>query len=287
MAGRADLLPGNYGNAPTPAAATSTAFNLGNVGGLDELTKLINSINLAGQKQANVNRIPGEAGLETQSSTNISNELAGKLPSDVLTFLRQQAAERGIGGTNADADYLKSVLLTSLDMTRKGESELSAATARNPGAPLFDPSGMLLSPYQSGQLGIQQGELTLAQQSEADRVALERQRLAQSAALGQGGGGGGYGPRASAATSPWAGTPAEQVLFSPNYGQGSIDSSVPFNWQAATFGPNPTYGYGTGTPSFSYGSASTDTGSTGAPMSLEDWGQQFTGIDPNLYNPGG
>lgn len=177
------------GQPVTSTANTAPASNVAAGGDISALATLINNINLAGQKAANVSRIPGEAALEKKSSANIADELAGKVPSDVIRLLDQLGAERGTrmgapDSPNVDASYLRALGLTSLDLTGKGQSELSAATARNPGAPLFNPAGQLLTPGEDLQNKLEQ-----------ERLALEQERLfLQSLGRGGGGGGGrGYG----------------------------------------------------------------------------------------------
>lgn len=129
----------------------------GGIAGVEGLTNFINQLNRTAQSQALGARIPQGTELETQSSQNIGSELRGEVPSDVLTLLGQQAAERGVGtglvGSPAsNASYLRALGLTSLGLQRQGQSDLSAALGRNPAAPLFDPSTQFLTPYQIAAL---------------------------------------------------------------------------------------------------------------------------------------
>lgn len=153
---------------------TYTAGPTGDVAGL---TRDINAINREGQTAANLARIPGAQGLEQQSSDMIGQELSGQLPSDVLGQIRQQAAERGImtgspDSPNATAAYLRALGLNSLEMQQQGQQNLTSAYARNPSAPLFDPTSQLLTPYQAGNLNLETSNLELARQ----RQALEAQK---------------------------------------------------------------------------------------------------------------
>ncbi len=130
-------------------------------------TDMINQINQQAQQSANAGRIPGGAGLEGQSSANIHNALAGQLPSDVINQIGQQAAERGVSsgspwGANSNADYLKAIGLNSLQLQNTGQDWLSAATNRNPAAPIFDPSKLLITPAQQAQFGLEGANLNLA-----------------------------------------------------------------------------------------------------------------------------
>jgi hypothetical protein len=133
---------------------------------LGSLTQMINNLNLQGQQASNAGRIPGSAGLEAQSSQNIGSELGGNVPVDVQNLLAQQAAERGVGmgspgSANSNSAYLRALGLTSLQQQQQGQANLSSADARNPGAPLFNPTSMLLNPAQAGQLNAENARLGL------------------------------------------------------------------------------------------------------------------------------
>lgn len=203
-------------------------------------TDMINQINQNAQQAANAGRIPGGAALEAASSKNIGNALSGALSQDVVNQIGQRAAERGVGsgspwGANTNADYLKAIGLNSLQLQGTGQDWLTAALGRNPAAPIFDPSKLLITPTQATGFGLDQANLTLRQQeaitaaqnSNAQRQlqadlanasnALEREkilanyqneelnrqnalRLAQLHWGNQGGGGSGYGPRGNQGT---------------------------------------------------------------------------------------
>lgn len=212
------LGPGNIGAsssgtvgtvAPVPAGAQQNAVqqNLATAPDLTSLTSLINQLNLQGQQAANAGRIPGEAGLEAQSSANIGQQLAGQVPQDVVNLLQQQGAERGVatgmpGSANSNAAYLQALGLTSLGQQQAGQANLSAAAARNPVAKIFDPTSMLLTPYQSGMLGV-----------DANQLALEWYKALHPNVPVGGGGGGGQQPTTDTQNQNWwrsitGGTPA-------------------------------------------------------------------------------
>lgn len=184
--------PRGVATTPTGAGAAATSFDLSQSKQLGAISDLINSINKAAQTSALNARIPGAADLEKKSSDVIKTELGGGVPPDVLRLLQQQAAERGVGtgigptSPNANAAYLRALGLTSLDQIQAGEKNLTAADARNPAAPIFDPTKLLMTPEQLAATN-------LGYMSEADRTALEQERLALEAARGGGGGGGGRG----------------------------------------------------------------------------------------------
>jgi hypothetical protein len=208
---------------------------LGNAGDTSKLSDLINSINLKAQQTANQARIPGAAGLEAKSSANIGQELGGQVPTDVMNLLQQQGAERGAAGgfgadsANTGAAYLRALGLTSLGQEQAGQQNLSAAYARNPGAPLFDPTSQLLSPGQ-------QENTNLGYISEANRAAEEQQRLQLEALRGYGGGGrgGGYSYGAPAEAPPNYGFTYPPEVVGGATGAGGVPNVYP---------PSPTTGY--------------------------------------------
>jgi hypothetical protein len=96
-----------------------------------------NAAALGGQTAANLAQpLPGQAGLQTQASTDISSALQGQLPPDVVTLLDQEAAQRGVatgspGGQNSTASLMQALGLTSLSQVSQGESALNAAISSN------------------------------------------------------------------------------------------------------------------------------------------------------------
>lgn len=223
---------------PTAAAGAAQKFNLGSATDLENISDRINQINLAATKAAQQARIPGETALETKSSANIAADLAGQVDPDTQALLAQQAAERGISGgfdpssPNASAAYLRALGLTSYGRKAAGQQELSGAVARNPAAPIFDPTTQLLTPYQGAQL-------ELGYQTEADRAAEEQRRLDLEAARGGGGGRGGGGRYGYGGTetgsSPYEyGEPGMYAYGMPTTtttGGPTVGQSIPFNWQ--------------------------------------------------------
>lgn len=179
---------------PTGAATTTATYNTGktSTANVQSISDLVNNINRAAQGAANTARIPGAAALEAKSAANIGEELAGQVPTDVTNLLAQQAAERGFGrgvpgGPNTNAAYLRLLGLTSIGQEQAGQQNLTGAYARNPAAPIFDPTTQILTPFQGAQLN-------LGYQTEADRAAEAQRALdIQAARGGGGGGGGGYG----------------------------------------------------------------------------------------------
>ncbi len=163
-------------NRQTEAQGGSLQSNVSNIPQIQQLTELINGINQSAQKAANAGRIPGGAGLEEQSSGNIGNALAGKLDPSVIQRLGQAAAERGVSsgspmGAGSNADYLRSLGLTSLDLQNTGQSWLTQAEGRNPAAPVFDPTHLLITPFQQAQIDLENEKLRIARLEAARRYS--------------------------------------------------------------------------------------------------------------------
>lgn len=206
---------GSYGGTPgqiSYASATET---------IPGISSLINQINRTAAKSAQDVRIPQGPALEKKSSANIAAQLTGEVPADVMNLLAQEGAERGVamgspGSPNASAAYLRALGLTSLQQQQVGEQNLTAALARNPAAPIYDPSQLVLTPYQAAQLQMQQ---TRSGGGGGYSIAPSR-----------GGGGGSQGP--------FSYTP--DVGGTTQTGTTPSGPSIPFDWQASTFPP----GYG-------------------------------------------
>ena len=143
-----DFTPASGGKPAVPDPATvlrdAIASNLGMIGDIKNL----------GRKASNyfwnqtVGRVPGYEDMAAQSAKNIGAQLRGEIPEDVLYQLGQVAAERGItrGGGFSNADYLRSLGLTSLGLMGEGEKGLTGALQRAESIPLFDISKYMLSP---------------------------------------------------------------------------------------------------------------------------------------------
>lgn len=183
----ADFYNRGLPNASAPVStfqSTALDSNIGSVSKIEELTKFINGITSSQNDILKELALPGRAGLETQSTRNTGNALAGIVDPGLKYELGQGAAERGVSSgslANTDADYLKSLGLTIYDLMGKGQDWFSQAVGRNPTAPMFDPSSQVISPYQQAQLELEQ-----------QRLAIMREQANRSR-LGGGGYGGGRG----------------------------------------------------------------------------------------------
>ena len=129
-------------------------------------SEMINQINQKAQQDANAGRIPNATGLEAASSGNIASALAGKLSGGTLDLIARQAAERGVAGgsgRNVNANILATTGLRSEELANMGQSWLTAALARNPAAPIYDASKLLITPEQATQFGLDAANFGLNQ----------------------------------------------------------------------------------------------------------------------------
>ena len=210
---------GGWWNLGSAASSRPTGVNYGpsspgeaQAGG--QIADIINQINRNAQTASNQARIPQAPQLEAKSSENIAAGMAGQLAPDQLAFLAQQAAGAGVqsGSYGTPAGYLKALGLTGYDVAERAQQDLSAAYARNPGAPIYDASGQLITPYQSAQLSL------------------------EGARIGGPGGGGGYSiapsGRGVPAAEPAAG-PGDVAYPSTAVDSGYVPSAA---WQLAPQG---------------------------------------------------
>lgn len=141
---------------PVTSAGEAVAGNLANFEDLARLTGRTNEL-MFGQYTG---RLPGYSDLAAASSGNIAAQLRGELPQDVINLIGQQAAERGIGagvsGSQfSNADYLRSLGLTSLAQKQAGETAFTGALGRLKDIPTFDPSSMFTKPEDVYGAGLQ------------------------------------------------------------------------------------------------------------------------------------
>jgi hypothetical protein len=126
-------------------------------------------------------RVPGYEDMAGQSAQNIGAQLRGEVPEDVLYQIGQGAAERGIsrGGGFSNADYLRSLGLTSLGLMGEGEKGLTGALQRAESIPMFDISKYMLSPQEAYNAQFQSNVIGAAPDPAAAARAL-RDELAKS-----------------------------------------------------------------------------------------------------------
>ncbi len=159
-AGGRPVAPGTYDSAyggipgvpdPTSTAGQSIFGNLGNLGGLYGLSTGVSGASAAGAAAQYGQNLPNYQGLITSASGKILNDLSGRVNPDVWNNLQTMSAERGVargivGSPNEDAALLRALGLTTMDLQRQGQSELTAAIGRTPVGPMFNPATMLVNP---------------------------------------------------------------------------------------------------------------------------------------------
>lgn len=265
--------------------------------GLTDLTNYINNLQRTAQTLANQARIPQAAGLEEQSSANIAAGMKGIVNPDVLRQLQVQAAERGISmgpeSPATNAAYLQALGLTSYGLQEQAQRDLSAAYARNPAAPLFDPTTQLLTPSQAGSLALEQQRLQQQAYLEQERLDLERERMRMAGA----GGGGGYyagSPRGTTTQTYGGGVDPTTRTYGGATGDILSGSIAPefsrSDWWASI-------GYGAGAPTTtgpgtfyagpSYGGLTEDELYQGYGLTGEDWTNLGLTSLEDLYSGGG
>jgi hypothetical protein len=257
----------------------------GGVGlGIERITQLVNEINQRAQQSANAGRIPGGAALEQQSSGNIGSALRGEVDPSTINLLGQQAAERGAGtgsplGPNSNADYMRSLGLTSLDRMNTGQGWLSAATARNPAAPIYDAGNQVLTAEQ-----VQQA--ILAREQMANQIRIAQINNANRGRVG----GGGSSPGGSSGRATGS---AARPIGGGNYGDlfpgggGGHQSNVVMGPTTVTGGYNYTQPGGNPAYQGDYTSAG---GGYNAPYQVQSQPVQSQPIQPvqsqwNYYEP--
>ena len=196
-------IPG-YGTTPTPATAgTSPASTtpytqfpqIPNFGlpDLQQLTAALNQTMQQGFQQAAQNRIPGQAGLEQESSSQIQQLL--NPPAFYPEVDRRSAETAGLLGMpgEAPASDARNIRMTREEQLRDiglGQQFLTAALGRNPIGPQYDPSGLAnylaQLPQRRAEMLTQQQQFA-AQQQQARDLALAQMenswRIAQLGAL--------------------------------------------------------------------------------------------------------
>lgn len=292
---------GGIPQVPAPGATQAGAIgaNLANLGSLYGLAGSVNAFNQAQAPLGLRANLPGYQGMIGQSSQNIMANLAGQVPLDVQNQIAQAAAERGAGrGLGAGAPNVNAALLaalgkTSLGQQQLGEQQLTAAIARTPQGPMFDPSKFFITPAD------QQAAQTAANLYGAAPIpsaAAEEARRQARAGIGETGGGYTLAPTAPSRTAApfqattWAGAPAPTAASSlgtgltyggQTYYGGATPQTAASNWAQWAAGlPSTTPTGLPGTGSFYAGAAN--------PMYADEYDQLF-GLGgaqaPGTYGP--
>ena len=93
---------------PTSSAAVATAGDIGDLTQIANLTQGADTISAAGAELPFNMNLPDYEGMLTSATGNVSSELEGKVPQDVIDQLSQSSAERGVatgqGGGSPDTN---------------------------------------------------------------------------------------------------------------------------------------------------------------------------------------
>ncbi len=257
----------------TPSTPYPSIPNFG-LPDIQQITAALNQMQQQAFQQAERNRIPGQQGLEGQSSSDIESLLS---PGEYFPGTSRESAEiaglRGLPGEAgaSDSTWVRRTREEQLREMGLGEQFLSAALARHPIGPQFDPSGLAAYlaqlPEHQAQLLTQQQQFA-AQQEQQRALALAQMenayRIAQLGALRAGGHlTGGYGPHYGSTGIPTGPTttssgprpiPVPPVPAGEGWGSTwSIpQAAIPENWASLTpaqqeayagmIGANPYFG---------------------------------------------
>jgi hypothetical protein len=98
-------------------------------------------------------QLPGYQNSLATIGGNISSEVAGQLPPDVIRQIQQSAAERGVstgspGSDNSNASYLQSLGLNSLQLQQTGQQNLQSILPSLPGAAISQNPNFYVNPEQ-------------------------------------------------------------------------------------------------------------------------------------------
>lgn len=137
--------------------------------------------------------LPNYANMVGKRTENITSNLAGQLPQDVINQIGIGAAERGIaggmtGGPNSNSAYLRALGLNSLQLQNQGSQDLSAAIRDTPTPEIWNPMSLYVPQTIANQ------ELEQARAASANQPTLYPSNFAN-------GGGGGGGVSYTGATS--------------------------------------------------------------------------------------
>ena len=161
--------------------------NQASLGSLENLSGGVNTFNQQQLTQLFNNIMPGFQSMAGTASKNISDELSGKIPTDVAETIQSSAAAQaltgGFGGSGLAGNLTaKDLGLTSLDLTGKGLSSLESWSAQmdkmfSPGE--FNVSSMFINPQEEFTATMQNQEQEVQQQWMQSQVSAEGDPITQ------------------------------------------------------------------------------------------------------------
>lgn len=192
--GYASPLPGDFGQPRKPSAAATGQKPVA------PPPDYFASSRATGDAIANASRVanqlPGYGDIISNIGSNLRSESAGQLPQDVIAQLSQLGAERGVatgspGSPNSSAALLRSMGLTSLDLTGRAQSGLASILPTLPGYNIANNPNFYVSPEQSYEAALQKAIFDAAPDpASAAAAGLDAVRSGFGMGGGYGGGGG-------------------------------------------------------------------------------------------------
>src|SRR5574342_245728 len=130
------------------------------------LADLVNTANTQQLLKMMESLVPGYGQLIRQGVQNAAALMRGELPEDVQRQIQdysaEQAVSRGVSGSQfANLGELRSFGLTSLQAQQQGQNQALQLIGGTPRAPLFDFTGMFLTPGQKAQFELQKYQVNL------------------------------------------------------------------------------------------------------------------------------
>ncbi len=101
-------------------------------------------------------QLPGFKSTLAGVAGNISSDVAGQVPYDVIALLQQQGAEgNAVTGAASNAAYLRGLGLTSLGLKEQGQKDLESILPHLPGANVANNPAFYISPEQQYERDLQ------------------------------------------------------------------------------------------------------------------------------------
>jgi len=148
MARTQNISAGGFGGSRLSLGGSSGISSAGSVP-YGDLATQINSLMTREASKPYAANLPDYANMVGKRSQNISSQLAGQVPDDVVNQIIQTGAERGIltgsaMSPNANAAMLRALGLTSLGLQQQGSQNLTAAINDTPVPQLFNPASLIV-----------------------------------------------------------------------------------------------------------------------------------------------
>lgn len=195
LAGETQRGAGAFGTVPTVPSPQETqeealGGDIGQLANVRAIQEQLNQQAAVGAQYPLLLNLPNYQQAAGQAMGNVQQLLGGQVPGDVWNQIQQMAAERGTAmgspmSPNANAAMLRALGLTSLGLQQQGQQSLTNLMQAVPRAPLFDPTGLLVSPGQQQEWQYLANQLAAAP-SPTEAAREEMSAIAGGAGFGQG-----------------------------------------------------------------------------------------------------